>query len=103
MCVCSVSGQCSTPEPAASISPISCAQQLKTSLVLFQLSFPAQHTLAFVCNPTSLSIKPFSLGTGLDRAVHTEMGAGRAQRAKPETQVVTALLDASVFPGELCR
>lgn len=91
------------PEPAASISPISCAQQLKTSLVLFQLSFPAQHTLAFVCNPTSLSIKPFSLGTRLYRAVHTETGAGRAQRAKPGTQVVTALLDASVFPGELCR
>lgn len=103
VCLCSVSRQRCTLEPAASISPISRAQQLQTSLVLLQLSLPARLTLAFVCNPTSLSIKPCSLRTGRLRAVNTETGAGRAQRAKPETQVLTALLRASAFPGELCR
>lgn len=64
VCLCSVSRQCSMPEPAASISPISCAQQLKTSLVLFQLSLPAQHTLPLSAIPPACPSSSSPWGPG---------------------------------------
>lgn len=68
------------PEPAASISPISCAQRLKTGLCGPNYPFPPDtRSRSFVCNPTSLSIKQLFLGDGAVHAQSRELEERREQ------------------------
>lgn len=71
--LCSVSRQCSTPEPAASTSPISCAQRLKTGLCCPNYpSLPDTYSHLFSIPPACPS-SSYSLGIGLYRqAVHAQ-------------------------------